>query len=203
MAVEQIRIGADNFSYLIYSKKGSDAALVDPGFDSSKALGLIEDLDLQLKLIIATHHHSDHTAKIASLKETTDALVAASVEDGSRIIGDVAIIVGDGDPLDLTGSSIIVLKTPGHTPGGICLIVDDEFLITGDTLFINDCGRCDLPGGSLRDMYGSLQMIRGLSDDLIVLPGHDYGPTPTDRLGNQKRMNFTMNVSSYEEFTKL
>ncbi|MGA1821977.1 MAG: hydroxyacylglutathione hydrolase family protein [Thermoplasmatota archaeon] len=203
MTVEQIRVGSDNFSYLIHSGKGTKAALVDPGFDTSGILRSIEDLTVILKVIIATHHHSDHTAGIHEIKKETGALIVASEEDGSRIAGGVDVTVKDGEVLNLGGNRIEILKTPGHTPGGICLIVDNEFLITGDTMFINDCGRCDLPGGSLEDMYDSLQRIKDLPDDLMVLPGHDYGPKPRDRLGNQKTANFTMNVNSLEEFSKL
>lgn len=203
MTVEQIQVGSDNFSYLIHSGRGSKAAIVDPGFDATKIMEMIEEMTVILKVIIVTHHHFDHTAGINYLKKETGALIVASAEDGSNIVGGVDITVRDGEVLHLKGNRIKIMKTPGHTPGGICLIVDKEYLITGDTMFINDCGRCDLPGGSLRDMYDSLRRISGLPDDLVVLPGHDYGPKPTDTLGNQKTANFTLTAGSFEEFCKL
>jgi glyoxylase-like metal-dependent hydrolase (beta-lactamase superfamily II) len=94
------------------------------------------------------------------------------------------------------------LLTPGHTAGGICIIVDEKALVTGDTLFIGDCGRTDLPGGSLEEMFRTLQQkIISLPDDLIVYPGHDYGKKPFDSLGNQKRSNKTLRVRTLEEFS--
>ena len=78
---------------------------------------------------------------------------------------------------------VTVISTPGHTPGGICLLVDNQALITGDTLFIGDCGRTDLSGGNLTEMFNSLQKkIMPLPDSLIVYPGHDYGDRPFDTL---------------------
>ena len=79
------------------------------------------------------------------------------------------------------------ILTPGHSPDSMCIIVDNSAILTGDTLFIDDCGRCDLSGGSLTDMYRSLlYKIRSLPDTLTVYPGHDYGPKPFDSLGNQR-----------------
>ncbi len=100
--------------------------------------------------------------------------------------------------------SLNFLLTPGHTPGSICIIVNKEALITGDTLFINDCGRTDLPGGDLHQMYDTLKnIIYPLPDNLIVYPGHDYGPTPSDTLGNQKRTNKTLTVPTFKDFSQL
>jgi glyoxylase-like metal-dependent hydrolase (beta-lactamase superfamily II) len=96
------------------------------------------------------------------------------------------------------------LLTPGHTPGGICIIVDKKALLTGDTLFIGDCGRTDLPGGSLEEMFKTLQeKIFLLSDELIVYPGHDYGEKPFDSLGNQKRTNKTLKAKTLKEFSTI
>jgi len=92
--------------------------------------------------------------------------------------------------------------TPGHTKGGICIIVDDKAILTGDTLFIGDCGRTDLPGGSLQEMFHTLQQkILPLPDDLLVYPGHDYGEKPFDRLGNQKQTNKTLRARTLQEFS--
>ena len=96
------------------------------------------------------------------------------------------------------------ILTPGHTKGGICIIVDNEAILTGDTLFIGDCGRTDLPGGSFEQMFKTLQeKIKPLPDNLIVFPGHDYGNKPFDILGNQKRTNKTLIARNLEEFSKI
>jgi glyoxylase-like metal-dependent hydrolase (beta-lactamase superfamily II) len=203
MVVRQIRVGADNFSYLIHDRETREAALVDPGFDASEALSVIGDEDLELKYLINTHYHSDHTMANSTVLKDTGARLVASDEDGSKLKEKVDIRIKDGDELFLGCIQLKFIKTPGHTPDGICIIAEDEFLITGDTLFINDCGRCDLPGGSLEEMFGSLQRIKQLDDILVVFPGHDYGPKPYDTLGNQKRMSGVLLAKDLEEFSKL
>ena len=95
------------------------------------------------------------------------------------------------------------LLTPGHTPDGLCIIVDDKAILTGDILFIDNCGRADLPGGNLNDLFNSLQKIKQLSDNIIVYPGHDYGPKPFDSLKNQKKTNITLLVNTFDDFKKI
>ena len=105
----------------------------------------------------------------------------------------VDILVSDHTKLKLGQITLHFIHTPGHTPGSICIKVNNSAIITGDTLFIDDCGRTDLPGGSLIEMYNTLQKkILPLSNELIVYPGHDYGPKPFDTLGNQKNTNKTL-----------
>ena len=117
---------------------------------------------------------------------------------------EVDIMVSDGDRLKVGELNLDFLLTPGHTPGGICIIVDNEALLTGDTLFIGDCGRTDLSGGDLVQMFRTLkEKIMPLPDHLIVYPGHDYGDKPYDTLGNQKRINKTLIVKNLDEFSKI
>lgn len=203
MVVRQIRTGRDNFSYLIFDEKTRMAALVDPGFDASEALGIIKDEGLDLRYVINTHHHGDHTASNGEVISETGAKLVASREDGANLKDSVDIHVWEGDALSLGCVSLKFLGAPGHTKGGLCIIVGDGYLITGDTLFINDCGRCDLPGGSLKDMFATLQKLKELDDQLIVFPGHDYGPMPSDTLGNQKRISGVLLARDIDEFSRL
>ncbi|MGA1820072.1 MAG: MBL fold metallo-hydrolase [Thermoplasmatota archaeon] len=203
MVVRQIRVGSDNFSYLIHDRETLEAALVDPGFEASEALGIIEDEGLDLKYVINTHHHGDHTAANKTVIRGTGAKLVASKEDGENLMDDVDIPAWEGDELSLGCVSLKFIGAPGHTPGGLCIIVEDEFLLTGDTMFINDCGRCDLPGGSLSDMFDTLQRLKKLDDSLVVFPGHDYGPKPYDTLGNQKRTSGVLLAKDLKEFSKL
>ena len=114
------------------------------------------------------------------------------------------ITITDDAKLLLGTVKLHFILTPGHTPGGICILVDNIALITGDTLFIDDCGRTDLPGGNLEDMYNTLQnKIKPLADNIIVYPGHNYGPKPFDSLGNQKKTNKTLAINTFEEFSKI
>ena len=113
-------------------------------------------------------------------------------------------IVSDADILQLGTVPLTIIHTPGHTPGGICILVNKTALLTGDTLFIGDCGRTDLPGGDVSQMFHSLhEKIMKLPDELIVYPGHDYGNKPFDTLGNQKRTNKTLLESSLHKFSQI
>jgi len=201
--IEQIRVGLDNFSYVIFCPVQKKAAIVDPGFDATPALQIITSNNLLLDYIILTHHHTDHTAEVKPLKKRyLAAHIVASKEDGKKLSIPPDIVVSDGHKLMLGTVVLSFLMTPGHTKGGICIIVDDKAILTGDTLFIGDCGRTDLPGGSLQEMFHTLQQkILPLPDDLLVYPGHDYGEKPFDRLGNQKQTNKTLRARTLQEFS--
>lgn len=203
MVIEQIRVGADNFCYFIYCPIQRKAAIVDPGFDATRALDVLTTNHLLLEYVILTHYHSDHTAETKHLKNTVpSSRIVASREDGHRLPVKPDICVSDGSELKVGNICLSFLITPGHTPGSICIIVDDKAILTGDTLFIGDCGRTDLPGGSLEQMFQTLQeKILLLPDELIVYPGHDYGEKPCDSLGNQKRSNKTLRAKTLKEFS--
>lgn len=187
VTIEQIKIGLDNFCYIIYSKNCLKAAVVDPGYHHTKILNFIKINKLELKYIINTHYHFDHTGGNKKIKNSTSAKIVASKKDGKRINSNIDLAVEDGDQLQIGEITLKFLSTPGHTPGGMCIIIDNEALITGDTLFIGDCGRTDLNGGNLNDMFISLSnKIMNLPDNLIVYPGHDYGNKPFEKLGDLK-----------------
>ncbi|MEM0492614.1 MAG: MBL fold metallo-hydrolase [Candidatus Thermoplasmatota archaeon] len=199
--LKQILVPPDNYCYIIYSASGK-AAVVDPGMDDTQALYFIEEKNLNLLYIIATHHHMDHTYSIKHMKKVVpSASVVASRIDGERLDVPVDVTVEDNDSLDLDRFTLSFILTPGHTKGSICVLVDEEALLTGDTLFIGDCGRTDLPGGDPEEMYYSLhEKIMKLPGRLIVYPGHDYGDKPYDTLENQIRCNKTLRAKSYREF---
>lgn len=205
MVVEQVRVGADNFCYVIYCPKQRKAAVVDPGFDATGALEVLGTNHLLLEYVILTHHHSDHVAETTNLKKAVPGCrIVASKEDGQRLPVKPDIVVSDGSTLPVGTIGLSFITTPGHTSGSICVIVDDTAILTGDTLFIGDCGRTDLPGGSLEQMFRTLQeKILPLPDELIVYPGHDYGEKPSDRLGNQKRSNKTLRAKTLAEFSRI
>jgi hydroxyacylglutathione hydrolase len=202
MTVDQIRIGSDNFAYLIYGRASKKAAVVDPGMGETKIEKALKEKGLELEYIILTHHHYDHTTGAIELRDRLGGRIFAHQDDAPMIQG-VDATLFDGEVLKIGDIDAKVIHTPGHTPGGICLLVTDRYLLTGDTLFINECGRCDLPGSSIEDMFLSLKRLGSLPDDLIVYPGHDYGPIPSDTLGNQNRTNYTMKAKTVEEFMRL
>lgn len=202
--IEQIRVGFDNFSYIVYCPKSRKSAIVDPGFDASKALEFISCKNLDLKYIINTHYHSDHSSESKRIKNSIPSSIVASKSDGAKMDFEVDITVSDGERLKLGEVHLDFILTPGHTPGGICILVDNEALLTGDTLFIGDCGRTDLPGGNLKQMFRTLrEKIMPLPDHLIVFPGHDYGNKSSDTLGNQKRTNKTLLAKNLNDFSKI
>jgi glyoxylase-like metal-dependent hydrolase (beta-lactamase superfamily II) len=205
MTIEQIRIGFDNYSYIIYCLISKKAAIVDPGFNTNKLLENITTKDLDLEYIILTHYHSDHSGDCQKIKDSRPAAkIVASEPDGARLDVKIDIYISDGNYLKIGKVHLDFILTPGHTPGGICIIVDNEAILTGDTLFIGDCGRTDLSGGSLSQMYNSLhEKIKPLPDHLIVYPGHDYGEKPFDTLGNQKKTNRTLLAKNLKEFSKI
>jgi glyoxylase-like metal-dependent hydrolase (beta-lactamase superfamily II) len=117
----------------------------------------------------------------------------------SRINADVK--VDDGDIIHVGRIPVKTIFTPGHTPDGICLLADGQKLLTGDTLFVGECGRTDMPGGNSKNMYHSLfNKILKLKDSVEVYPGHDYGLRPYSTIGDEKRSNYTLEPRSLAEF---
>ncbi len=203
MPIKQLRVGYDNFSYIIYSKQQGTAAVVDPGYDAKKLLGFISTNKLILEYLILTHYHHDHTGECKTIKgQIPTVKIIASEKDAGHLSVKPDIVVTNGSQIKLGAVTLDFLLTPGHTPGGICVIVDNEALLTGDTLFIGDCGRTDLPGGNVEEMFHSLhEKIMKLPDELVVYPGHDYGEAPFDTLGHQKASNKTLLARNLEEFS--
>lgn len=198
-----MRVGYDNFSYIIYSQRYLKAAIVDPGFDATKSLSFISLKNLKLEYIILTHYHSDHSSECKRIKTLIpSSKIVASELDGRHLEVKLDTVVSDGSQIKLGDIDLDFLLTPGHTAGGICIIVNHGALLTGDTLFIGDCGRTDLPGGNLEQMFHTLHnKIMKLPDNLIVYPGHDYGDVPYDILGHQKRTNKTLRAKNLKEFS--
>lgn len=207
MIFKQIPVGMmGNFTYLIGDEKTGQAAVVDPASSAGEILKLAKGNNLAIELIFATHEHSDHTLGISSLAETTGAKVVAHKAEAlslERKHIPVDVKVEDGQKLKLGGIEIQIIHTPGHTPGSICLLIDNK-LITGDTLFVGNCGRTDLSGGSSKQMYESLhKKLKVLPDETEVYPGHDYGDKPVSTIGREKKTNPTLTATSFEEFMKV
>jgi len=185
-----------NFAYLIGDEKTRLAVVVDPAGAVERILKLAEDHGLKIIYIINTHSHSDHTAGSQELASITGAKIV--MHKKARATKHLA--VEDGDVISVGELKIKVIHTPGHSPDGISLLVEDK-LLTGDTLFIGECGRTDLPGGSSEELYNSLfSKLVKLDDELEVYPGHDYGEKPHSKLGYEKKHNYTLKPRSKDEF---
>jgi hydroxyacylglutathione hydrolase len=198
MFFKQIKNRGDNFSYVIADDSTKEAAIVDPSLNGEAITQVINAQGLNPIYIINTHHHFDHTAGNDELGQRFRAKIVAYEE--SSVKKDVS--VKDGDAICLGKLSIQVIHTPGHTPDGICLLIDGK-LLSGDTLFVGECGRTDLPDGSPADMYHSLfDKLMKLDDDVEVYPGHDYGPSPKSTIGKEKRTNYTLVERPLKEFVE-
>jgi hydroxyacylglutathione hydrolase len=197
MFFRQVQQHGDNFSYIIADDATQEAAVVDSSFNAGEIIRVLKTENLKLKYVINTHDHSDHTAGNEELLSMFSAKTVA--HKLSRINADIA--VDDGDFIRVGNVPIKVIYTPGHTPDSICLLVDNKKLLTGDTLFVGECGRTDLLGGNSRSMYDSLfNKLLQLNDDVEVYPGHDYGSKPSSTIGEEKRSNYTLQPRSLAEF---
>jgi glyoxylase-like metal-dependent hydrolase (beta-lactamase superfamily II) len=197
MFLMQVQQHGDNFSYIVADDVTREAAVVDSSFNAGEIIRILKTENLKLQYIVNTHGHSDHTVGNEELRSMFGAKTV--VHKLSRVNADIA--VDDGDVVRVGNVSIKVIYTPGHTPDSICLLVDNKKLLTGDTLFVGECGRTDLPGGNSRSMYDSLfNKLLKLGDDVEVYPGHDYGSRPSSTIGEEKRSNYTLQPRSLGEF---
>jgi glyoxylase-like metal-dependent hydrolase (beta-lactamase superfamily II) len=204
MTVQQIKVGTDNFSYLIYCPENNKAALVDPSYNPKKIIEAINALSLKLEYILFTHHHYDHINATQQIQSIYQLKTIASIDESKYFDFKIDITISDQEQLQLGDIQLTFLLTPGHTPGSICILIDDDAILTGDTLFIDDCGRTDLPGGSIIQMFNTLHnVIMNLPGKLIIYPGHDYGNKPYDTLEKQKKTNKTLLANTVEELSMI
>jgi len=196
---KQIKYVGDNFSYIMAEAASeAEAAVVDPSFNADAIVRLARKNGLSIKYVINTHHHRDHVAGNLKIKSCFGSKTVA--HKLSKTEKDIEVV--EGDILKVGGIVIKVIHTPGHTPDSICLLIDKK-LITGDTLFVGECGRTDLPEGSSVDMYNSLfNKLMKLDDDIEVYPGHDYGSRLHSAIGEEKRTNYTLEKRSLDEFVE-
>ena len=197
MFFKQARIGQySNFGYLIADTGAKRAAVVDPSFDARILQKAADENGFTIDLILNTHHHPDHVFDNDRLANETGGKIAA--HKLSRVRKDV--VLEDGAILHLGDLGIKVVHTPGHSPDSCCFIVGGH-VFTGDCLFVGDCGRVDLPGSDVEQMYDSLfQRVRKMDEDLIVCPGHHNGPTPTSTIGHEKKTNYVLVPRSLADF---
>ncbi|MEM3752794.1 MAG: MBL fold metallo-hydrolase [Candidatus Bathyarchaeia archaeon] len=196
MFFRQIKHRGDNFSYIIADETTKEAAVIDPSFNTEAIIQVLKAHNFQLKYVMNTHNHVDHTAGNQKLQKMFNAKVVAH----KRSEINKHISVEDGDKIKIGKTTIEVIHTPGHTPDSICLLTNRK-LFTGDTLFVGECGRTDLPSGCAEDMYNSLfNKILKLDNDIEVYPGHDYGEHPYSTIGKERKTNYTLQKRTLKEF---
>ena len=199
MKVHQIEVGnMQNFTYILEDDSG-EAIILDPSWNLDEIEQVITRKALTVKYIVNTHHHFDHTLGNEAISKITGAKIIQ--HESSTLDHDIS--VSDGHSIKFGNSELKVFHTPGHSKDSICLVGDGK-IFTGDTLFVGNCGRVDLPGGSAKELYHSLRdILSKLDDDLILYSGHNYGSTPSSTIGNEKQTNFVMQKRTEEEFVEL
>ena len=196
MLLKQLKLkNTDNFCYIVACQDSKKCAIIDPGADKKSIMEYIVKNNLTLVYILATHFHYDHTALAESIKQEIGARLAMHEDDVPYYGKEVDIILHDGDIIEIGNTvKLKVIHTPGHTPGGVCFYGDGK-IFTGDTLFVGDSGRTDLPYGNRQMLGASIRKLMKLPEDTIILPGHDYGATPTSTLALEKKHN--VNAKEY------
>jgi len=199
MFFKQIQQHGDNFSYIIADETAGEAAVVDSSFNAGEISKVLKAKGFTLKYIINTHGHSDHTAGNSELASGFKAKVVAYKL--SKAPFDTA--VEDNEIIPVGNILLKVIYTPGHTQDSLCLLVDGKKLLTGDTLFVGECGRTDFPGGSSKSMYDSLfNKLMKLDDAVEVWPGHDYGAKASSTIGEERKTNYTLEPRSLKDFVE-
>jgi len=207
---KQIEIGPmQNFTYLIGDTATREALVVDAAWDIPAIVQLAEQDGFSITKALVTHYHQDHLGGDFSghhiqgaveLLEQIKAKVYINKAEApflARLIGlsdsDIVKVEG-GDTTTVGNLTVTFIHTPGHTPGSQCFLIENR-LVAGDTLFINSCGRIDLPGSSPEDMYYSLRKLGELADNTVLYPGHNYANRPFAPLSDQKRHNPYLHLS--------
>lgn len=193
----------ENFVYLIHDHDSNTAAIVDPAWDVEKIIHIAQAKDIQITDILLTHSHHDHINGIHTVLDTYDAQLHL-LHDEAKFWGESLTkpaLHHGGDHIQLGNCSIEILHTPGHTPGSACYRLDND-LITGDTLFVFGCGRCDLQGGDPNIMFNTLRKMKtDLPAETTIHPGHNYSPKhPTSTLKTQINGNPFMHFENKEDF---
>ncbi|WP_303722475.1 hydroxyacylglutathione hydrolase family protein [Malonomonas rubra] len=188
----------DNFSYLVYCPETMQGAAVDPSMRPEVLIAEAKQRGVTIKLLLNTHGHQDHVAGNQRIQALTNVQLAANPTD----VPNPDLPLSEGSVIPLGNAAIEVLHTPGHTPGSL-VFKTGKRIITGDTLFVSRCGRADLPGSNVEDLYYSLQRLKNLPTDTEVFPGHDYGPTPTSTIAWELENNDFLKCPDLQSFIKL
>ena len=184
-----------NFAYLIGDPSTGAGALIDPTDGWPMLEAEAANKGLRIEQVFNTHSHPDHTAGNAYFREKGAKIVAHDSAPGHHDVP-----VQDGSVVQVGALAVKVIHTPGHRFDSICLIAEGN-LYTGDTLFIGECGRTDLLGSNAKQMHHTLLVVlRALPDELVVMPGHNYGAVPSRTLGEEKQSNYTLQPRSLQEF---
>lgn len=187
--------------YLVSCNKTNKAIVIDPGAGAKRILNWLKESGKEISLIVLTHGHYDHIGAVEDLRKELNVKVAIHEDDAEMlkdpaknlssymgknlVLSSAEIILKDNQEITIGEMIIKVFHTPGHTPGGICLLTEDG-LISGDTLFNGSVGRTDFPGGDMRQLLQSIEeKIMILNDEIKVFPGHESDTS----IGRERKTN--------------
>jgi glyoxylase-like metal-dependent hydrolase (beta-lactamase superfamily II) len=209
-----------NFVYLIGDRERGEAVAVDPAYNVRELVEILEADGLRLTGVLATHWHPDHVGGdlmgygIEGIRELlalpdVSAPVHVQRDEAEWVrratgVSDTDLALHDsGDTVTVGDVPVHLVHTPGHTPGSQCFVVDQK-LVAGDTLFLDGCGRTDLPGGDADQMYESLtQRLAAIPDDTVLYPGHRYSEAPFATMGETRRHNYVFRLPTLEQWRQL
>ncbi len=210
-----------NFAYLIGDRETGECAVVDPAYGVSELVDIAGADSMRISDVLVTHYHPDHVGgsmmghSIEGLRELLDLGVDAKIHCQAaeafgvkRVtgVGDSDIVEhASGDVVTIGSVPITLIHTPGHTPGSQCFHIDipgtNGCLVSGDTLFLEGCGRTDLPGGDADQLYDSLHTkLAVVSDDAWLYPGHLYSPEPSAPMATVRERNYVFRLRTREQW---
>ena len=204
-----------NFVYLIGDRETGESVIVDPAYDINALLKILEEDGMQCNGVLATHYHTDHVGgsmmgyDIVGVKELLEQVsvpIHAQKEEAEFITKVTGLESKDamehssGDIVTVGEIKIELIHTPGHTPGSQCFLVENR-LVAGDTLFLEGCGRTDLPGGDPAALYDSLHnRLSKVPDEATLFPGHLYSPEPSAQMGHTRQQNYVFLPRTEEQW---
>jgi glyoxylase-like metal-dependent hydrolase (beta-lactamase superfamily II) len=204
-----------NFCYLIGDRQAGEALVVDPAYDVGGILDILAADGMRLAGVLATHFHPDHVGGdlmgyriegITNILGAEQVPVHVQRDEVPWVVRATGVGESDlvqhasGDVVRVGAVEVELVHTPGHTPGSQCFSVDGR-LVSGDTLFLDGCGRTDLPGGDPEQMYESLTTrLARFGDDTVLYPGHLYSPEPSATMGDTRRQNHVFRLRSPEQW---
>jgi glyoxylase-like metal-dependent hydrolase (beta-lactamase superfamily II) len=207
-----------NFIYLIGDREAGEAMVVDPAYDIRGILDVLEADGMRLVGVLATHYHPDHVGgdmmgyRISGVRELLmrrSVPIHVQADEAPWVqrvteVGETDLVTHrSGDTVMIGAVPVELIHTPGHTPGSQCFFVDNR-LVAGDTLFLEGCGRTDLPGGDPRALYESLtQRLAKVPDDAVLFPGHLYSAEPSASMGDTRRLNFVFRPRNEAEWLRM
>ena len=203
-----------NFVYLIGDRSSGECVIVDPAYGVDDLCDIVEADGMRVTGVLATHYHPDHVGGsmmgyriegVSRLLERCSVPIHVNSNEAPWVerttgLGAADLCVHEaGDVVTVGSVEIRLVHTPGHTPGSQCFHVRDR-LVSGDTLFLDGCGRTDLPGSDPSAMFDSLRLLATLPDDTVVFPGHRYSPASHQRMDDLCRHNFVMKPTTREQW---